>query len=224
MSEVRAVLLDALGTLVALEPPGPRLRAALRASAGIDVGARAAGRAFEAEIAYYLAHHLRGADADGLAALRDECAAVIAEVLAEPQLAHTVVRRTMLSSLAFTAFDDVAPALAALRGRGVRLVVASNWDCSLGAWLDGAGLGELLDGVVSSAEVGEAKPAPGVFRAALELAGVEAGEAVHVGDSIANDVEGARGAGVRAILVDRDGSALPGVVAVRSLEELPSLL
>ncbi len=70
------------------------------------------------------------------------------------------------------------------------MVVVSNWDRSLGRALDGAGLGGLVDGVVSSAEVGRAKPAPEPFRAGLELAGVRAGEALFVGDSPDTDIAG----------------------------------
>lgn len=225
MSAVRAVLLDALGTLVRLEPPGPRLRAELRERAGVDVGGRAAEIAFRAEIAYYLAHHLRGGDAQGLERLRDDCASVMLESLGERDLDHAVVRSAMLGSLRFVAFEDVAPVLVELRSRGLGLIVVSNWDRSLPGWLDAAGVGGLLDGVVSSAVVGEAKPGPAPFRAALALAGVEPAEAVHVGDSLRNDIEGARAAGVEAILVDRDGEGAPaGVRVVSSLAELPSLL
>lgn len=222
---VRAVLLDALGTLVALEPPAPRLRAALREMGGVDVGAQAAERAFRAEIDHYLAHHLDGGDAPGLDRLRDGCATLIQESLGEHDLDHSVVRSAMLDSLRFAAFHEVKPALCDLRARGLRLVVVSNWDCSLGHWLDRAGLGGLLDGVVSSAVVGQAKPGGAPFRAALELAGVNPAEAVHVGDSLVNDVEGARGAGVRAILVARGGETAPqGVTTARSLAEIASLL
>jgi putative hydrolase of the HAD superfamily len=104
------------------------------------------------------------------------------------------------------------------------LVVVSNWDCSLGEWLDRAGIGGLVDGVVSSAVVGVAKPAPAVFEAGLELAGCSAGEALLVGDSVENDVAGARAAGIRAVLVRREGALPEGVEAVRSLVELPALI
>src|SRR5215210_1153795 len=77
----RAVLLDGMGTLVALEPPHERLRATLLAEAGVEVSGRAAKDAFKAEIAYYLAHHLEGSDAESLDRLRDECAAVLHEAL-----------------------------------------------------------------------------------------------------------------------------------------------
>ena len=104
-------------------------------------------------------------------------------------------------------------------------MVASNWDCSLPDWLGEAGLLPLVDGVVSSAVAGAAKPAAAVFERALELAGAAPSEAVHVGDSLESDVQGALAAGVRPVLVQRDGEpAPPGVTAVGSLADLPSLL
>ncbi len=219
----RAVLFDALGTLVRLEPPAPRLRAELTGATGVDVGDRAAERAFAAEIAFYLDNHMRGGDAAALEALRDDCAAVLHEALGVPGLERAAVRRAMLASLAFTAFPDAALALEAVRRAGARVVVVSNWDRSLGQALDRAGLGGLVDGVVSSAEVGRAKPAPEPFRAGLELAGAGAQDALFVGDSPDTDIEGARAAGIRALLVAREGPAPEGVEAVASLEDVPSL-
>jgi len=78
--------------------------------------------------------------------------------------------------------------------------------------------------VVTSAEVGAAKPNPRVFQRALGLAGVEPGEARHVGDKVDNDVEGAAAAGVRAVLIQREGDPPAGVHSLRSLSELPALL
>ncbi|MBA3305219.1 MAG: HAD family hydrolase [Thermoleophilaceae bacterium] len=223
MTPIRAVLFDALGTLVELQPPAPRLRAALLEATDLDIGAEAAERGFAAEIAYYLDHHMEGGDPAGLERLRDDCARVMQEAVAVPGLDLRAVRLAMVASLEFTAFGDAEPALRALRDRGLRLVAVSNWDCSLALWLRSAGIGGLLDGAVSSAEVGQPKPSPAIFRAALEIAGVEAVEALHVGDSIHNDVEGARAAGIRAVLVDRGGPGPAGVLCVRSLEEVASL-
>ena len=62
-----------------------------------------------------------------------------------------------------------------------------------------------LDGVVTSAAVGARKPDPAMFEAALEIAGCSADEALHVGDTPAEDVAGAQAAGIRALLIDRDG-------------------
>lgn len=221
---VKAVLLDALGTLVRLEPPGPRLRRTLHRHAGIDVGEQAAERGFNAEIAYYMANHMRGGDADGLERLRDDCAAALHEALGVDGLGRPAVRAAMLESLKFTAFDDVVPALKRLRARGLILVVVSNWDRSLPEALESAGIAGLIDATVSSAEVGVAKPHPAPVLAGLELAGVGPADAVFVGDSPESDLEAARAAGVRPVLVTRGAPAPAGVEAVESLERLSSLL
>jgi putative hydrolase of the HAD superfamily len=245
MGRTRAVLLDALGTLVELDDPAPRLRAALRERAGVDVGPAAAVRGFGAEIGYYLANQMRGGDRAGLERLRDDCATAMRDALlaavedgdggsadgrgvdrpaAGDALDHATVRAAMLESLAFATFPDVLPALRELRDRGLRLVVVSNWDCSLPEWLDRAGIGQLVDGSVSSAVVGEAKPAPAVFEAGLRLAGCDAAEALFVGDSLDNDVLGARAAGLRGVLVQRAGDPPHGVEAVTSLRELSAIV
>lgn len=224
MKPVRAVLLDVLGTLVELEAPAPRLRASLLRHAGVDVGLEVAERGFGAEIGYYLVNHMRGSDHEGLERLRDDCAEAMRVAIGREDLGPATVRAAMLEALDFSVFPDVVPALRALRERRVRLVVVSNWDCSLDEWLERAGIGQLVDGVVSSAVVGVAKPAPAVFEAGLELAGCSLAEALFVGDSLENDVEGAERAGIRGILVRRRGDLPEGVEAVRSLEELAALI
>jgi putative hydrolase of the HAD superfamily len=223
VSDVRAVLLDALGTLVELQPPAPRLRRTLRES-GIEVSEEQAAAGFLAEIAYYLDHHLDGSDPERLERLRDRCADELRRGLEVPELDHATARRAMLGSLEFEPYPDVLSTLRKLRDRGVTVVIASNWDCSLPEWLRPAGILELVDGVVTSAEVGAAKPAPRVFQRALAVAGVEPGEALHVGDKGDNDVEGTAAAGIRAVLLQREGEPPPGVEAISSLEELPPLL
>ncbi|MEA2349535.1 MAG: hypothetical protein QOG86_476 [Thermoleophilaceae bacterium] len=221
----RAVLLDALGTLVRLEPPAPRLRAEL-AARGFEVGAEAAERAFAAEIAYYLEHHTEGRDASTLAELRNRCAAVLADALGVPALPVAEAREAMLAAIRFEPFADAAPALRELRVRGLRLVVASNWDCSLPEVLERAGLAALVDGVVSSAQAGARKTDPRLFEAALAAAGCGPDEAVHAGDSLGNDVAGAIAAGIRPVLVDRDGTREPpaGVAVIARLGELAALI
>ena len=229
----RAVLLDSFGTLVAMEPPHLRLRAILAAEAGVDVGDDRAAAAFRAEIAHYVAHHLEGRDDASLERLRDDCAAVLHEALpgdAAAALDRGVVRQAMLDSIAFDAFADAATALRGLRAGGLRVVVASNWDCSLPEVLAHARLLHLVDGVVASAVAGAAKPDPALFDAALSTAGCDASEALHVGDSLENDVAGAMAAGVAPVLIAREGGAageahVPrGVPVVRSLVELVGAL
>jgi putative hydrolase of the HAD superfamily len=208
--EVKAVLLDGMGTLLRLDPPAPALAARL----GVDL--ETAERAFRAEVDYYLAHQLEGSDASALADLRRRSADVMAK---EAGVDPAGALDALMGSLRFEAFDDVAPTLMDLRERRLRLVVVSNWDWSLSDVLGGLGLLPLLDAVITSAEVGAQKPDPAIFAAGLAAAGCSAEEAVHVGDSVDNDVEGARAAGIRPLLLSRDGGG-----DIRSLAELPALL
>jgi putative hydrolase of the HAD superfamily len=227
VSAVKAVLLDVLGTLVELEAPGPALREEVARRTGTDVGEERANSAFAAEIGYYLEHHIEGRDMDAVEDLRDRCAEQIRRTLALDGLDHATAREAMLAALRFRAFPDAPPVLRALKARDVRLVAASNWDASLAEGLERTGLAPYLDGAVSSAVVGAAKPDPAVFSAALELARCEPGEAFHVGDSPQGDVEGALAAGVRVALLDRHG-VLPdppeGVPKIASLDALPSVI
>ena len=226
-SGVRALLLDAMGTLLTFEPPAPRLRAALRAATGADVGERAAGRAIRAEIAHYRAHLHLGGDAAGLAELRRTAAAAMRPELPEPaaSLGDDALLAALLEALRFRAYPEVPRTLEALRRRGIRLVVVSNWDVSLHERLAELRLAPLVDGVLASAEFGAAKPDPSIFAAALELAGAAPEQAWHAGDSLEADVAGALAAGVAPVLVARDGQpAPPGVMRITALDGLLSLV
>jgi len=219
----RAILLDALGTLVALEPPVPAFTALMRERHGIDLDAAAVGRAFGVEMRHYRERCVGAADATALASLRRECAAIVAGEL-ELELPAGELEPTLLDSLRFSPYPEVPGALARWRAAGRRLVVASNWDVSLHDVLAATGLAQALDGVVTSAEVGAAKPAAAPFEAALALAGATAAEAVHVGDGLVEDVEGARAAGIEAFWLRRapsDEPAPDGVAVIASLDELP---
>jgi putative hydrolase of the HAD superfamily len=220
---VTVVFLDALGTLVRLEPPAPRLRALLEEQ-GHDVSDEHAEAAFRAEISYYVEHHLEGSDEAALDDLRDRCAAVLLEALGLPGLDHAGARGAMLAALSFQPYPEVPETLRALHERGHPLIAVSNWDCSLCRWLDGAGLLDLLDGVVSSGASGVAKPDPAIFLRALWYAGADPRDVLHVGDSLDKDVAGARAARIRPVLLCRDGESPADVETIATLAELPSLL
>jgi putative hydrolase of the HAD superfamily len=214
-----AVLLDALGTLVELETPWPHLADEL-AARGVVVGDEAARAAMLAEMAYYRAHHDEAGDWAGLKDLRRRCAGVVQEQLGT-SLPLADVEDALLAAVRFRAYPEVPAVLGRLRAGGARLAVVSNWDVSLHDVLERTRLRALVDVVVTSAEVGAAKPDPAIFRAALERLGARAADAIHVGDSIEHDVAGAHAAGLEAILVARNGATAPeGVRVVSSLDGL----
>ena len=101
---------------------------------------------------------------------------------------------------------DVAPALAALRDRGLRLVVVSNANGRLRHLFDRIDLTKWFDHVLDSHEWGVEKPDPRLFQLALEQSRADASRTVHVGDLYYVDVMGARKAGLRdGVLFDMKG-------------------
>ena len=102
----------------------------------------------------------------------------------------------------FELFEDVLPVLDELRAASLRIAVVSNGIRDLTAFVAHHALD--VDAIVDSRSHGRVKPHPTIFRAALDALGIAAPDAVMVGDSLEEDIEGARALGMRAILVDRE--------------------
>jgi putative hydrolase of the HAD superfamily len=124
---------------------------------------------------------------------------------------------------AWRIFDDVLPTLTALRARGLRLAVVSNWDERLRPLLTDLGLTSFFEVIVISREVGHAKPAGEIFRHCLEALRLPPGRVLHVGDSQEEDVRGARRLGLRALHLHRKSSSPPRG-AIVSLAQILSRL
>ena len=117
-------------------------------------------------------------------------------------------------------FPDTLPVVRELKKRGKTLGIISNWDSRLFGICEGLGLRPHLDFILASAVVGTAKPHPRIFREALKQAGVKAGEALHVGDSLEDDVLGAQGAGIHAVFINRKGGRPSPAPAISGLQFL----
>jgi putative hydrolase of the HAD superfamily len=122
-------------------------------------------------------------------------------------------------------YQEVPHTLKALRNRGLELGIVSNFDSRLFNVIRGLGIAELFDTVTISSLAHAAKPSPKIFELALEQHAVEPGEAMHVGDSLRDDVEGATKAGLAAVLLARHGKQTPpSIPAIRTLDELVPLI
>jgi putative hydrolase of the HAD superfamily len=125
-----------------------------------------------------------------------------------------------LSSENFELYEDVLPVLSALRGQGLKIGLVSNTSRDLDSFVSHFSLP--VDAWISSGRHGKVKPSPSIFMAVLDQLEVEPSAAVMVGDSLEDDVEGARALGMQAYLVDRDGrtevpDALPTLLALPAL-------
>jgi putative hydrolase of the HAD superfamily len=184
-AKTKAVLLDALGTVIELriEAEGPL------------------AAAFPAEMAYYRDHAHEARDADSLADLRRRCADLLTQ-----EVGREVSVAEMMAAIRFRAYPDAAPALDELAKLGLRRICVSNWDYALPEVLQRCGLADRFDAIVTSAAVGVRKPDPKIFRVALDAAGCGPEQALVAGDTREEDIAGARAAGIRALLINRGGA------------------
>ena len=222
---IRAVLFDAGATLLHAHPPieevyagaferdgvagaRERILEALgrtwseirRAPAGDRYGGRTGEREFWERFVRRTRFHLDGGE------VSTDCFAALVAHFTDPS--------------AWTVYPDVVPALEELRGAGLRLAIVSNWDSTLVELLEAHALSRRFDAVLVSALEGTGKPASEIFHRACRALSVDPAEALHVGDSLEEDYEAARTAGLSALLLDRDGRHPEAPERIVSLDEV----
>jgi putative hydrolase of the HAD superfamily len=108
---------------------------------------------------------------------------------------------------AWTLYPEVAETLSALEKPGRVLSVISNFDSRLIGILEGLGAAHWFEHIFVSSRIGYAKPDRQIFHTALERHSLKAGDALHVGDSAEKDLRGANQAGLKGVLVERNGES-----------------
>lgn len=208
----KAVFFDVGNTLLRADPPVPDVFARVARRLGYDVTVRDVEPCMADVDAYYQSEYLRDGDfwcvheravqiwLDMYTMMADYCG-----IVDGVQELSQAVYDEYLSPDNWSLFPDVEACLKGLKRRGFSLGIVSNWDATLEQLIRGLGLLPYFDEVIPSASVGCRKPGKAIFEIALERIGVSAGEAVHVGDLPEADGEGAAGAGIRPILIDRAG-------------------
>jgi putative hydrolase of the HAD superfamily len=122
---------------------------------------------------------------------------------------------------AWELYPEVAETLSALERRSMILDVISNFDSRLRGILEGLGVAQKFEHIFISSRAGYAKPAPQIFHAALAQHGLKASDALHVGDSKESDYRGANDAGLRGVLIERNGENHAGVSpCITSLKDI----
>jgi putative hydrolase of the HAD superfamily len=228
-SGVRAVFFDAGATLLYPDPPfeevyarafaedGARfsqaqLREAL-AAAWVEVqrekpGDRYGGVSGEAEFWRDFVRRVRRLLAGG--ELSEAAFARLAEHFRQPG--------------SWAVYPDVVPTLESLATRGLALAVVSNWDSHLPHLLELRGLAPFFQAVSVSAIEETGKPDREIFLRTCKRLSIAAADALHVGDSLRDDFEGARGAGLSALLLDRKGDHPEVAERIQSLSEISGRL
>ena len=235
---IRVITFDFYNTLVKFWPPLEEIQQVACRKMGLSVSREAIRRGYaRADILFNRANE------DEPLSLRSperrleffaEYEQVILETAGVPVttgLARQIWALAIAVPKEFTPFEDTMPALEALRERGYRLGVITNLRADLEPLIRRAGLENVLDFSVTSAQAGIEKPHPPIFREALRRAGAAApglvpAEALHVGDQVRSDVAGARAMGMQAALLDRGGWHEPveGCPKISQLGEIIGLL
>jgi putative hydrolase of the HAD superfamily len=230
---IQAIFFDAAGTLIKTARPVGEIYASIASSHGIEVSAMEVSARFRTcfGLAPPLAfpgalpadlHNLERAwwktlvynvlEPEVHQAQFEDCFAELFEYFAQPH--------------AWMLYPDVAETLAALSGSHLSLSIISNFDSRLHRIIEGLGIARWFTTILISSQVGAAKPAPEIFRAALAKHGVKPENALHVGDSEEADAHGAINAGLTGVLIDREkqnGEELP-ILRISRLSDLPLLL
>ncbi len=211
-ARLRAVSFDAAGTLIHTARPVGELYAAVASRHGAAIDPQALHGRFRA--AFGGAPPLAFPDvppSELRAREKDWWRAVVMQVFAGVPFADFAaffddLFTVFASGEAWRVDPDAAPLLADLRARDLTILVVSNFDARVRGLLAAVGLAPLIDRVTISSEAGAAKPDPAIFARVLAETGLAPHEIVHVGDTIEEDLRGARAAGIPVLLVG--GAAL----------------
>ncbi len=219
MPEIRAVTFDVGGTLIQPWPSVGHLYAEVAANhgfAGLDPAAlnERFAAAWRSRGAFEHSH-------EAWAGLVDATFAGLVDRKPSESFFPELYERFGDPS-AWKVHADVLPTLDELASRGFCLAAVSNWDERLRPLLKALNLDGYFEAVLVSCELYFAKPSGVVFEHALRSLGVTPAETLHVGDNQNEDVDGARSAGLRALLIDRSNP--PGEGRIRSLTDLLTLL
>jgi putative hydrolase of the HAD superfamily len=232
--EIRAVLLDAAGTLITTAEPVGETYARWARKFGAVLSPETLDQGFRQIFPGMPAMAFPGQSGAALVAQeRDWWRRLVRQVLdiagggvANFEEYFEAVYHHFASPDAWHLYPEVDPFLRQLRAEGYLVAVVSNFDSRLPVILEGLGLAPYLQVVVFSTAAGAAKPDQHIFRLTLRHLGLTPAQAVHVGDGLEPDYRGARGAGLNALLLQRSGRAPAGeaTCCIRDLEELLPLL
>jgi putative hydrolase of the HAD superfamily len=214
MSFPKALLLDAMGTLIGLKRSVGQIYAEVAADHGLEVEAAVLSKAFAQAysqappmaFAKVTTSHLEQAERNWW----QKCIQATFKAAGISNLPIGLgsdLFERFGSAEPWLVYPEVPAALDRCRQRGLRLVVVSNFDRRLHRLLDSLGLNDLLDDVLVSSEIGAAKPDPTALLLALARLDLQPSQVWHVGDSAA-DVEAAQRAGITCLQVIRHGDPI----------------
>ena len=237
LTNVKAVFFDLYNTLARFSPSREDIQAEACAAFGYVVMPEGVGRGYLKADAFMAAENARTQvqtrSAEAQRTFFAEYQRLVLEgagVDVPPSVCARIWERVREIPYDMALFDDVADALPRMRAAGYKIGIISNMNKSGRQLAQEMGLDAYADFVVTSGDVGQGKPHAPIYLAALARVNVDAAQAIHVGDSISADVEGAMVVGIRPVFMDRypevaqEGALPDEVPIVNSLADVEALL
>ncbi len=230
---ITAVFFDLYQTLVGYSPPREEWESQMLDGLGIKTKPSVFAPAFIAADEYFYTENAKKPmskrSPEEVAAVYFKHQSIVLKeggIQPAPDLVRSMLTRWRDAKLKQILFDDVLPALADFKSRGLTLGVISNVDKNIAPLLDELGLSQFLTIVVTSQETGFTKPHPEIFLEALRRAELPAETAIFIGDQYQIDVLGAAAVGMKGVLIDRGGfsEVPPDCRRVKNLFQLSGML
>jgi HAD superfamily hydrolase (TIGR01549 family) len=222
---IKAVFFDFFNTLAYFEPPRENTYADIAAQLGVKVTpARIAAALPEAD-AYWRSENFKKPvrereQDDKLAVYREYGSRILAGTGATSDQALQMLASAFSQGWVFKSFPDAVPALKQVKERKLITGLISNVGQEIDSYCLELGFEPFLDYKVTSFEVGYDKPRPEIFQLALDKAGIKAGDSIFIGDVYDQDIVGAKGVGMKPILISRNGGTNYDCIVISDLSQV----
>jgi FMN phosphatase YigB (HAD superfamily) len=222
---IKAVFFDFFNTLAYFDPLREDVYAGIAGKLGIKVTpAMIAGALPEAD-AYWRGENFKQPvrqreQDDKVAVYREYGLRILAGTETTPDQALEMLATAFGKGWVFKSFCDAVPALRLVKERKLVSGLISNVGQEIDSYCRELGFEPFLDYKVTSFDVGYDKPRPEIFHLALDRAGIKANEAVFIGDIYEQDIVGARGVGMKPILISRNGATGYDCIVISDLSQV----
>ncbi|MFA5399903.1 MAG: HAD-IA family hydrolase [Dehalococcoidia bacterium] len=222
---IKAVFFDFFNTLAYFDPPREQTYSEIAIGLGIKASADMITAALPEADAYWRAENFkqpvrRREQDDKVAVYKEYGSRILAGTGATPEQALQMLATAFSRGWVFKSFPDSVPALKLVKEKKMITGLISNVGQEIDSYCRELGFEPYLDYKVTSFEVGFDKPRPEIFQLALDRAGVRSDESVFIGDVYEQDIVGARGVGMKPILISRNGLASYDCIVISDLSRV----
>lgn len=209
---IKVVCFDFFNTLAYFDPPRDITYSGIARDLGVNATPEGIEAALPAADTYWRAENGKAPirqrkEEDKIAVYKEYGIRILAGTNATLDQALQMLAKAFEKGFVFKSFDDSLQALKLVKTKNLKAGLISNVGQEIDSFCWELGFEPYLDFKVTSFEVGYDKPRPEIFQLALNKAGVKAQEAIYIGDQYDQDIIGARGVGMKAVLIDRNGRA-----------------